>query len=332
MATFTWTKTGIKGTWETSGNWSPTTGFPATITDVAVFGDLLNGSNPASYTVTLAAGGSPITISEMDVTTNNSAALINISGSLTTNTLSYKGNKATALTVLGGGVFDILNPITTPAVPEVITVSAKGVGGLLQLGSLSVGAVSNLTFNFQNSSGSGINIGAIEIQGKFTPGETATQRITGVGTGDAFIIDNANFAGDTVTYSGTTLNVVSGTTGIVFTMNNVNPSNNPPTGFAIVGPNIILAVCYARGTMIRTPDGELPVEKLRRGRQVITLVDGQEVPQAVTWLGHRRIALANHPRPEAVAPIRIRRDAFADGTPRRDLWSRPTTPSLWTAG
>jgi hypothetical protein len=87
MTTYTWTKTGISGTWETGGNWSPT-GFPVTVPDVAVFGDLLNGSNPASYTVTLAAGGSPI-ISAMNITTHNSAALINISGNLTTNTLSY---------------------------------------------------------------------------------------------------------------------------------------------------------------------------------------------------------------------------------------------------
>jgi Hint domain len=86
---------------------------------------------------------------------------------------------------------------------------------------------------------------------------------------------------------------------------------------------MIQAVCYARGTMIRTPGGELPVEKLRAGKQVITLVEGQEIPQTVTWLGHRRIGLAGHPRPETVAPIRIGRDAFADGMPHRDLMVSP---------
>jgi Hint domain-containing protein len=67
----------------------------------------------------------------------------------------------------------------------------------------------------------------------------------------------------------------------------------------------------------------MPVERLRPGRQVVTLVDGQEVPQAVAWLGHCRIGLAGHPRPETVAPIRIRRDAFADGMPHRDLVVSP---------
>ena len=107
-------------------------------------------------------------------------------------------------------------------------------------------------------------------------------------------------------------------------MNDVSPAAGmSPSGFDIVNGNTIEAVCYARGTMIRTPDGELPVEKLRPGKQVITLVDGQEVPQTVTWLGHRRIDLAGHPRPETVAPIRIERDAFADGMPHRDLVVSP---------
>ncbi len=75
--------------------------------------------------------------------------------------------------------------------------------------------------------------------------------------------------------------------------------------------------------MIRTPDGEQPVEKLRRGKQVITLVDGEEVTQTVRWLGHRRIDLTAHPRPETVAPIRIERDAFADNVPHRDLLVSP---------
>jgi hypothetical protein len=78
-----------------------------------------------------------------------------------------------------------------------------------------------------------------------------------------------------------------------------------------------------RGTMIRTPEGELPVEKLRAGKQVITLVDGREVAKTVSWLGRRRVDLARHARPETAAPIRIRRDAFAAGMPHRDLLLSP---------
>ena len=86
-----------------------------------------------------------------------------------------------------------------------------------------------------------------------------------------------------------------------------------------------------RGTMIRTPEGELPVEKLRAGKQVITLVDGREVAKTVSWLGRRRVDLARHARPETAAPIRIRRDAFAAGMPHRDLLLRRTMRSSTTA-
>jgi hypothetical protein len=65
------------------------------------------------------------------------------------------------------------------------------------------------------------------------------------------------------------------------------------------------------------------VEKLRAGKQVVTLVDGQEVPQTVKWLGHRRIDLAGHRKPETAAPIRILRSAFADNMPHRDLLVSP---------
>jgi hypothetical protein len=118
----------------------------------------------------------------------------------------------------------------------------------------------------------------------------------------------------------------------------------------VSGTDIVAVVCFAAGTRlrtetglavedlavssrlvrsdgyrerIRTSDGEQPVEMLRVGQHVITLVDGEEVAQTVRWLGHRRIDLTKHPRPETVAPIRIERDAFADNVPHRDLLVSP---------
>ena len=95
------------------------------------------------------------------------------------------------------------------------------------------------------------------------------------------------------------------------------------TGTSLASGDVIQAVCYARGTLIQTPGRELPVEKLRRGKQVTTLVDGEAVSRTIRWLGHRRIDLTAHPRPETVAPIRVHRDAFADNAPRRDLLVSP---------
>jgi hypothetical protein len=322
MTTYTWTTTGIRGDWATSAAWSPGSGPPGA-GDVAIFGNLAR-----NYSVNVAAAD-VVGVSTINIGPVSSSGLptLSIAGSLTTGTLLYSTHAtgpAARIMVNSGGLFDITTSLPAPARAETISVSGKRAGGHLELGTLSLGAVPNLTFDFSNNVGGLLNSGIIEFQSGYFVGAVANQRFTSVGRGDEFIIDGATFTGDTVTLDSTThkLTVSDGTT-IVFTMSDVNLANNTPNNFRIVGTNIIEAVCYARGTMIRTPDGELPVEKLRPGRQVVVLVDGQEVPQTVTWLGHRRIALANHPRPETVAPVHIQRDAFADGMPHRDLIVSP---------
>jgi hypothetical protein len=105
-------------------------------------------------------------------------------------------------------------------------------------------------------------------------------------------------------------------------INNSNATFTTPFQLDIITSQAM--PCFARGTLIATPEGEKPVEKLRPGKQVITLVDGQEmIPRTVKWLGHRRIDLTRHPRPETAAPVRIQRGAFADGMPHRDLMVSP---------
>ena len=82
-------------------------------------------------------------------------------------------------------------------------------------------------------------------------------------------------------------------------------------------------VCFAAGTRILTTTGERRVETLTQGDLVLTVSGAERSAQPVKWLGHRRIDLTAHPRPETVAPIRIRRDAFADNMPHTDLLVSP---------
>jgi hypothetical protein len=75
--------------------------------------------------------------------------------------------------------------------------------------------------------------------------------------------------------------------------------------------------CFGRGTLIRTPDGDVPVENLAVGDQVMTT--NGALP--VKWVGRqsvRRNASASwHP---SVVPIRVSRFAIDDQTPQRDLY------------
>jgi len=78
--------------------------------------------------------------------------------------------------------------------------------------------------------------------------------------------------------------------------------------------------CFARGTRILTPAGYAPVESLRPGDLVITLAGK---PEKLKWVGHRGIDLADHRRPEAVRPIRVKANAISDGIPAFDIRLSP---------
>ncbi|MBN9508045.1 MAG: Hint domain-containing protein [Alphaproteobacteria bacterium] len=78
--------------------------------------------------------------------------------------------------------------------------------------------------------------------------------------------------------------------------------------------------CYAAGTAIATPSGEVAVEALRPGHLVRTAT-GRLAP--VTWVGRMAIDLTRHPAPQHAAPVRIAAGAFAPGLPRRDLVLSP---------
>ena len=85
------------------------------------------------------------------------------------------------------------------------------------------------------------------------------------------------------------------------------------------GGTVILA-CYAAGTGIATPAGDVAVEHLGIGQTVVT-ASGAIAP--IVWIGHRHIDCLDHPNPELVLPVRIRSHAFGRHRPYRDLLLSP---------
>lgn len=79
--------------------------------------------------------------------------------------------------------------------------------------------------------------------------------------------------------------------------------------------------CFAAGTLIRTPEGDLPVEDLVAGAEVL---DAEGVAHEILWVGTRTVNLMV-PRPEvrALRPIRIRANAFGPGRPYCELVVSP---------
>ncbi|MFZ5963135.1 Hint domain-containing protein [Thalassococcus sp. BH17M4-6] len=99
--------------------------------------------------------------------------------------------------------------------------------------------------------------------------------------------DNSQFGADSLTFQGA----------------NASSFSTDNTGVA----------CFARGTLILTPQGEVPIEELEVGALVITRDHG---PQPIRWLGRRDITPELMKGSAALKPIRLRQGLFGG---QRDL-------------
>jgi hypothetical protein len=323
MATFTWTAPGTSGNWDLTANWGGT-GIPgASSSGVDVATVPAGTGKQGQYTVTVTTG-TTFDLATLNVAsgTGSHKTSLGITGSLLTNSLSYSSGNAVPISISAGGLFDIRNSISAPTT-ETITIADDGAGGHLELGSATI-TDTDVTFAF-GTNGSGIDHGVIEYLSGFNPGgTTVSQKISNLGWGDSIVFDGANFTGDTFTYdSGTqTLTVKSGVTPVL-TMNNVSVAAGVTSASFVANGDKIGVVCFAAGTRILTDTGERLVESLMQGDIVLSLDDGKLNACPVKWLGRRRIDLTAHPHPETVAPVRIRRGAFADNMPHTDLLVSP---------
>jgi hypothetical protein len=157
---------------------------------------------------------------------------------------------------------------------------------------------------------------------------TVGAAITGFDSSDTITVIESFGLGTTLTsaeYSGGTLNLLSNDS-IVSSLSLVGDYTGETfmVGAPVASPSghsqEITIACFAAGTRIATPAGEVPVERLRAGDLVCT-VSGNAEP--IRWIGHRHIAMRRHTAPEQVRPVRIAPHAFGQNLPRRALLLSP---------
>lgn len=140
------------------------------------------------------------------------------------------------------------------------------------------------------------------------------QVVTGFSMDDTLVLEG--FTATSSIVSGDQLILSDGTALETLRITRTDPSQN----FVIhdVAGGTQVTVCYAQGTRIATPGGEMAVEALRAGDTVVT-ANG---PMTVRWIGRSDVCtrFADELRD---LPVRIRAGALGDGLPRRDLLVSP---------
>ena len=117
-----------------------------------------------------------------------------------------------------------------------------------------------------------------------------------VNAGDTVTLPN----GQTVTLNadGTFTIVVDGDEELANFTYTISDGTDTDVGFVTINT----VPCFVAGTLIRTPSGEVPVERLQPGDLVLTHDNG---PQVLRWIGQRRVAAEGKH-----APIRIAAHSF----------------------
>jgi hypothetical protein len=126
--------------------------------------------------------------------------------------------------------------------------------------------------------------------------------------------------GEQITLTGKGFSVVSNATedgSNTFSYTVEDEAGNSDIGFVDVTTTV---PCFVAGTMILTPGGPRPVERIAAGDLVSTLDHG---PQPVRWVGLRRLDAADLAAAPRLRPVRIARGALGGGLPLADLWVSP---------
>ncbi|WP_339077654.1 Hint domain-containing protein [Acetobacter sp. AC2005] len=254
------------------------------------------------------------------------------------------GGTATGVTVSGGVMKNVAGTVISATVlgsgstnvvsGGVLSASMVESGGVINVDSASklVGAttISNggqLVLNGSAGSGDILLAGSsslLTISGDTMP----TNSIDGLKNGGRIdLVDLKTVTSVTTTSSGISF---SGTNAegnaVVFQLNVPNADSIGEKIVADGNGGFYYEVCFLSGSMIRTPDGDTAVEDIRIGDEVVAFdwQAGKDVARPVVWVGKAHATVrAELPDDEAGYPVRILKNAIAEGVPYKDMLITP---------
>ncbi|MGD7069829.1 Hint domain-containing protein [Acetobacter sp. AAB5] len=189
-------------------------------------------------------------------------------------------------------------------------------------GSATIQSGTSGTIDMVGSRNAGVVISGLTSGGIVT---TMISGFNGTSAGDSDGIELAGLkAADitSVTYPTADQVTLSLTNGATVTLNIAGAEKAGYTLVPDANGDLIYEVCFLSGSMIRTPDGDVAVEDIQIGDQVVTFdwESNKSIPRPVTWVGKTHATIRpDLPHDEAGYPVRILKDAIADGVPYKDM-------------
>ncbi|MBM7047475.1 MULTISPECIES: Hint domain-containing protein [Rhizobium] len=176
---------------------------------------------------------------------------------------------------------------------------------------LNVGLLNGVTVDFASANGTGLfayNPGGVNLNLSTPP------NVLNVQSGDRIEVVGS----DSVTQSGNTVSFF-GALGPLSPLGSYTIPAGVTYTYDASTDTLTFTSCFMRGTLIRTPEGDVPVEDLRVGDLVVTHKGVAEV----RWVGRRMIDPKAIDKPRDTLPIRIQAGAIAENVPARDLFVSP---------
>ncbi|OUI91571.1 membrane protein [Acetobacter indonesiensis] len=310
--TDTWTGAAGTSNWNDAGNWS--NGVPTSTSDVVID----SGTIQSALSITLPPGGSSASISSLTITGGGS---VTFDGSLNS---TYK---RTTLIVNGNVTVPEDNVTTLNHVNLISSGNVSGGTIFIAKGStIQANVTTPITFSPTND---GVYPNTLYLTGSGTPPSITNFSHFDSITFGSLISGDTNqhnvYIRDAPGSTGSTYEIYDETTDTVL----VSPLTMAP------GEDVTKITwqsdagtlnCFLSGSLIRTPSGDVAVEEISIGDEVITFdwKTNQEISQQVIWVGKANTQVKPHlSDDEAGWPVRILKNAISEGVPFKDMLITP---------
>ncbi|GCD56132.1 outer membrane protein [Acetobacter pasteurianus NBRC 3222] len=283
----------------------------------------VNSGGVASGTIVSSNGGLAVSGSAANTTVNNSGVVeINSGGTATGTTVNSGGN-------VYADANSILGTTTVSNGGQISAASGATISGTVTIedgGSATIWNNAGGSVDLQGDTNTGLVISGL------ASGGTLNTVISGFNGASASNSDSIELAGvkaadvSSVTYPSADQVKLTLSNGNDITLNIVGVSNY---GFTLADGSdgwLSYEVCFLSGSMIRTPEGDVAVENLQIGDQVVAFdwQNNKDTSHPVVWVGKTHATVhAGLPDDEAGYPVRILKDAIADGVPYKDMLITP---------